>query len=255
MYTSRIRPTLSAAVLLAVTALGLSGCGAMEPTRLGAKLPVNEAQTDARQGGSDGSRGSPRNVTGAGAETGQGIAGDQKSRAEEEEERPPLDVPDEPYPKPKFPDPPPDDSDELDRIEFQLKKVAWTSAGFVAKAEEDCTIDADELMSVGEYNFDCSVSFADVTTKFAVTAVVKDKAVNWKYSVKKLPISEEKAVYEATRQSYKPAMVTCDIVDVEPVRVGQESGLTCWVTDVTDNRSSYRGLLEEDGTLAFQLPE
>lgn len=250
----RVTSRLSAAVPVLLGALlTVSGCGAMQSTGVGAKLPVNEAQL--AQGRSDGSTDtddSPREVTGAGTS----VEKPDEEEPSPEPKRPALDIPEEPYPAPDFPDPPAADSPELDRIEYVLKKVAWTSAGFVGEdTESDCSIDEDELIDTGTYDFTCSVSFAETTTTFDVHAEVQSKQVPWEYHVKKLPISEEKAVYEATRQAYKPAIVTCDIVDTELVRVGQESGLTCWVTDINDERSSYRGELQEDGTLAFPLTD
>lgn len=164
-----------------------------------------------------------------------------------------LDTADTPFPTPSFPDPPGKSSAELDRIGYQLRKVAWTSAGYVdPDTDTDCSVSEDDLIETGSYDFTCTVSFDDVKTSFAVTAKVKEKKVYWDYSAKKLPVSEKKATYELTRQAFEPARATCNLVGTEPVRVGDKKALRCWVTTADNTETTYEGELVPDGSLIFR---
>lgn len=165
-----------------------------------------------------------------------------------------LEQPSEEFPKPKLPKEPAEDSDELTHIVYLLETSAWTAAGVVDEdTETDCAIDSSDLVQEGKYDFGCEVSFSSgASVDYDVVAEVKDKKVLTTLDTESLPVSEEKAVHEATRQSYKPARVTCDILDVETVRVGKHDGFTCWVTDVENNRTAYQGEILEDGQLALR---
>lgn len=169
-----------------------------------------------------------------------------------------LEQPEHVYPDPKFPAAPKESEAELDRIEYILAKVAWSSAGVVDKdAETDCDISESKLIKVGDYKFDCTVSTSGVKPTFKVAAKVTSKQVELDWRASWLPVSEDKAVYEATRQAFRPARVTCDIVDVELVRVDKSDGLTCWVTDTHNKRTTYHGELVltkgESGDTKFVL--
>ncbi|GAB3401846.1 hypothetical protein [Flindersiella endophytica] len=155
-----------------------------------------------------------------------------------------LEQPADGYPDPKYPSPPKDSAAELDRIEYLLAKVAWSSAGVVDKGSEtDCDIAESKLIKVGTYKFDCTVATSGVKPTFKVTAKVSSKQLKLDWRASWLPVSEDKAVYEATRQAFRPARVTCDIVDIELVRVDKSDGVTCWVTDTHNKRTTYHGEL------------
>jgi hypothetical protein len=169
-----------------------------------------------------------------------------------------LEQPKSVYPDPKFPAAPKDSASELDRIEYLLARVAWSSAGVVHKdADTKCDISESKLIKVGTYKFDCTVSTSGVKPRFKVTAKVTSKQLKLDWRASWLPVSEDKAVYEATRQAFRPARVTCDIVDVELVRVDKSDGLTCWVTDTHNKRTTYHGKLvltkNESGDPKFVL--
>lgn len=165
-----------------------------------------------------------------------------------------LEQPDKEFGKPKLPEKPAEDSDELTHIVYLLESSSWTAAGMVDEehTETDCSISSSELTQEGSYDFGCTVSLAGAKIEYDVTAEVKDKKVPITLDTEKLPVSEEKAVHEATRQSFKPARVTCDIVGVEAIRVGKQDGFTCWVTDVENQRTTYFGEVMEDGQLALR---
>lgn len=168
-----------------------------------------------------------------------------------------LEQPKDEYPEPKYPAAPKESAAELERIEYLLAKVAWSSAGVVDKdAETDCDIRESDLIKVGSYKFDCEVGTSGVKVPFKVTAKVTQNALEWGFRAPWLPVSEQKAVYEAGRQAYRPARVTCDVVDVELVRVDKSDGMTCWVTDIHNKRTTYHGelvLAKEKGKTRFLL--
>ncbi|MFD2081431.1 hypothetical protein SAMN05421678_10673 [Actinopolymorpha cephalotaxi] len=166
----------------------------------------------------------------------------------------PLPRPTSTYPAPKLPSPPKDAAPELERIRYRLETIVWASAGEVDEkgTKSSCSKSEDDIIALGTYKFTCDVRLDDVRTTFAITATVKESEVNWGWSAAKLPVTEKKAVYEATRQAFRPARVTCDITDLEAVEVGTRTGLTCWVTDVYNERVTYHGKLLPNGALAFE---
>jgi hypothetical protein len=229
-------------IAAAIICLVVAGCGGELGASTGVReLPVNEGA---------GARPTP-----ATSETDSGPPGTNSAKqnpgADDKPSNQPaavtlkaLEQPENGYGDPKFPPAPKESASELDRIEYLLAKVAWSSAGIVDKdAETDCDISESKLIKVGTYKFDCTVSTSGVKPTFKVTAKVTSKqlALDWRASW--LPVSENKAIYEATRQAFRPARVTCDIVDIELVRVGKSDGLTCWVTDTHNKRTTYRGEL------------
>ncbi|WP_026256998.1 hypothetical protein [Actinopolymorpha alba] len=166
----------------------------------------------------------------------------------------PLPQPAETYAAPKMPAPPKDSEPELVRIRYALKKIVWSAVGEVNedKTSSSCTRSNNDLVRIGDYDFTCDVKFKGVRTRFKVTAEVKTSKVDWRWSAAELPVSESKAVYEVTRQAFKPARATCDLVDLELVKVGTQTGITCWVTDIYNERLAYRGKLLTDGAIAFR---
>ncbi|MET9023197.1 hypothetical protein ABZV93_24800 [Actinopolymorpha sp. NPDC004070] len=166
----------------------------------------------------------------------------------------PLPRPTSTYPAPKLPPPPKDEAPELERIKYKLETVVWASAGEVDQkgTRSSCSKSENDIIALGTYKFTCDVKLDDVQTRFAITATVKRSEVNWGWSAAKLPVAEKKAVYEATRQAFRPARVTCDVTDLEAVEVGTRTGLTCWVTDVYNENVTYHGKLLPNGALAFQ---
>jgi hypothetical protein len=244
------------AAVFGVACLVLTGCSELgASTGVGAaEVPVNEGAgakpkptTSQSDSGTPGTNPAKQNPG----------AGDDTPSAQAAISLAALEQPKEEYPDPKFPTAPKEDSAELERLEYALAKIAWTSAGLVdKKAKTDCDISEAKLIKVGTYNFGCEVSASGVKSTFKLTAKVTKDKLSWSWRAPWLPISEEKAVYEATRQSFKPARVTCDIVGVELVRVDKSEGLTCWVTDTTNKRTTYHGelvLAKQDGKLKFLL--
>jgi len=184
---------------------------------------------------------------------------DAKPRAQQTTSPPPvrlkpLEQPKEPFKTPPMPDPPGEKTQELDRIAYGLKKVVWESAGVVdpKTTKARCTVGENDIIKVATYKFRCDVSLWASSSRFYIRAKVSRTKVVWTWSARKLPVSEEKAVYEATRQSFKPARVTCDIIRLELVEVGNRHGFTCWVTDVYNESTTYHGELLPDGMLAFR---
>ncbi len=166
----------------------------------------------------------------------------------------PLPRPTSTYPAPKLPAAPKDEAPELERIRYKLETIVWAAAGEVDEkaTKSSCSKSENDIIALGTYKFTCDVKLDDVSTRFAITATVKKSEVNWGWTADKLPVTEKKAVYEATRQAFRPARVTCDVTDLEAVEVGTSSGLTCWVTDVYNERVTYHGKLLPNGALAFE---
>jgi hypothetical protein len=143
---------------------------------------------------------------------------------------------------------------ELSHIKYKLRTIVWNSAGVVdpKTTKVTCDVDEDDIIKIGTYDFGCRVTLWGSTTKFKVKAKVNESDVEWSWTATALPVSEQKAVYEATRQGFKPARVTCDIVGMKLVTVGVRDGFTCWVTDVYNENIPYRGELLPNGALAFR---
>jgi hypothetical protein len=165
----------------------------------------------------------------------------------------PLPQPSKTYPAPEMPKEPKETDPELDRITYRLKTIVWASAGEVEEKQttSTCSKSENDIIRVGSYKFTCDVKLSGVQTRFDISATVKESEVKWTWTADELPVTEKKAVYEATRQAFRPARVTCDVVDLELVKVGAQTGLTCWVTDVYNKQVSYRGKLLPTGALAF----
>ncbi|REF37818.1 hypothetical protein [Thermasporomyces composti] len=166
----------------------------------------------------------------------------------------PLPQPSETYPTPKMPKGPDKADPELSHIKYKLRTIVWNSAGVVdpKTTKVTCDVDEDDIIKIGTYDFSCRVTLWGSTTKFKVKAKVDESEVTWSWTATALPVSEQKAVYEATRQGWKPARVTCDIVGMKLVTVGVRDGFTCWVTNVLNESIPYRGELLPNGALAFR---
>jgi hypothetical protein len=234
---------LGAMCLLATTA---TGCGALGAD-LGAPL------TGPKDGQHRGDI-SPRRVAEPEIEPRAATPGATKAGPTPTVTLSPLPQPRKTFDTPRMPNAPSKTDTELMRIAYQLKTVVWESSGIVdpKTTKARCTKSADEIIQVGRYAFTCDVSLWGSSTEFKVRAKVNRSAVEWSWSAKRLPVSEDKAVHEATRQSFKPARVTCDVTKLELVEVGVERGLTCWVTDVYNKSTPYYGELLPDGALAFR---
>jgi hypothetical protein len=166
----------------------------------------------------------------------------------------PLPQPEKTFATPQMPKAPAKSDAELTRIAYQLKTEVWKSAGVVdpKTTKANCTVSENDIIQVGTYDFTCDVSLWGSSTRFGVRAKVTRSEVEASWTAKRLPVSEEKAIYEATRQSFKPARVTCDIIGLELVEVGNQNAFTCWVTDVYNESVTYRGELLPTGALAFR---
>jgi hypothetical protein len=244
-----------AAAIVSIACLVLTGCSELgASTGVGAEVPVNEgagAQLKPTPSQSDsGSPGTNPAKQNPGASENSPSSHATISLAA-------LDQPKSVFSEPKFPPPPKESAAELDRLEYELEKVVWASAGVVdKKAKTSCDIRETDLIKVGKLDFDCSVTSSGTKVNFKVNTTVTKSNLDWGWRAPWLPVSEDKAVYEATRQSFRPARVTCDIVGVELVRVDKSDGLTCWVTDIHNKRTTYRGELildKEKGKLKFLL--
>jgi hypothetical protein len=166
----------------------------------------------------------------------------------------PLPQPKETFANPSMPKPPAKSDTELTRIAYQLKTEVWRSAGVVdpKTTKANCTVSENDIIQVGTYDFTCDVSLWGSSTRFGVRAKVSRSEVEASWTAKRLPVSEKKAIYEVTRQSFKPARVTCDIIGLELVEVGNRNAFTCWVTDVYNEAVTYKGELLPAGALAFR---
>jgi hypothetical protein len=166
----------------------------------------------------------------------------------------PLPQPTKTFATPQLPKAPAKSDTELSRIAYQLKTEVWTSAGVVdpKTTKADCNVSENDIIRVGTYDFTCDVSLWASSTRFSVHAKVSRSEVQARWTAKRLPVSEQKAIYEATRQSFKPARVTCDIIGLELVEVGNRNAFTCWVTDIYNEAVTYKGELLQAGALAFR---
>ena len=239
----RVLTALTAMCMLAATA---TGCGA-----IGADLggSLNGSKDGQHRGDI-----SPRRVAEPDLEAKAATPGVTKAGPTPTVTLSPLPQPQKTFVTPRMPKAPSKTDTELMRIAYQLKTVIWESSGIVdpETTKAQCTKSADEIIKVGRYVFSCDVSLWSSSTEFKIRAKVNRSDVEWSWSADKLPVSEDKAVHEATRQSFKPARVTCDVIKLELVEVGVPNGLTCWVTDVYNKSTPYRGELLPDGALAFR---
>lgn len=167
---------------------------------------------------------------------------------------PALVQPTKAYPNPKVPDPPKDDTPELTRLSYSLKKIAWNSLGtYDKKAKTDCDISESKLAEPGEHSFACDVMLTGgITVRYEIDATVGTSKVNLNWKATYLPVSKPKALHELTRQAYKPAKVACSMEALKLIKIGEDKGLTCSVTDVTGAQTTYLGELLKDGSLIFQ---
>lgn len=241
--TIRLRDLLMTVVLATFVVAALTGC---DQIRSAANVgpPTNESKNTAKGDIS------PRRL----AQPSRSGGRSTKPTATPTVTLSPLPQPHETFVTPKLPAPPAKSDSELVQIAYQLKTVVWKSAGIVdpKTTKAHCSRSENEIIQVGSYKFTCNVTLWGSSTAFRVAAKVGASDVKWSWSAVKLPVSEKKAVYEATRQGFKPARVTCDIVKLELVEVGKPGGLTCWVTDVYNKSTPYRGELLPNGSLAFR---
>jgi len=79
------------------------------------------------------------------------------------------------------------------------------------------------------------------------------KHITWDFKVARLPVTEKKVEYEASRQSFKPARVTCDIDGTELVPLGDPNAITCWVAQTDNTSVAYHGGLDDSGVITFTL--
>jgi hypothetical protein len=167
---------------------------------------------------------------------------------------PALEQPSKAYPNPKVPDPPKDDTPELTRLSYSLKKIAWNSLGtYDKKAKTDCDISESKLAEPGDHSFACDVMLTGgITVRYEIDATVGTSKVNLNWKATYLPVSKPKALHELTRQAYKPAKVACSMEELKLIKVGENKGLSCSVTDVTGAETTYVGELLKDGSLIFQ---
>ncbi len=166
----------------------------------------------------------------------------------------PMVQPTKPYTLPSMP-PKPAKADELTLVGYGVKRVVWTSEGFVdPKTSAACdTTNAKLVVEKASLRFDCVVTAGGVRTAFAITSKTGAKHITWDFKVARLPVTEKKVEYEASRQSFKPARVTCDIDGTELVPLGDPNAITCWVAQTDNTSVAYHGGLDDSGVITFTL--
>jgi hypothetical protein len=166
----------------------------------------------------------------------------------------PMSQPTKPYGLPKMPAKPAN-ADELMSIGYDLERVVWASSGVVdPKTAVTCaTTNAKLVVDKAALRFDCVVTAGGVKTTFAVTSTTGAKKIGWDFKVARLPVTEKKVVYEASRQAFRPARVTCDIDDTELVPLGDPNAITCWVAQPDNTSVTYHGGLDDSGVITFTL--
>jgi hypothetical protein len=166
----------------------------------------------------------------------------------------PMVQPTKPYGLPTMPAKPAN-ADELTMIGYGLERVVWASAGVVdPKTKVSCaTTNAKLVVDKAALRFGCVVSAGGVKTTFAVASTTGAEKISWHFTVARLPVTEKKVVYEASRQAYRPARVTCDIEDTELVTLGDPNAITCWVAQPDNTSVTYHGGVDDSGVITFAL--
>jgi len=162
--------------------------------------------------------------------------------------------PTKPYPLPSMPAKPAK-ADELELIGYGVKRIVWASEGVVdPKASAVCdTTNAKLVVEQASLHFGCVVTAGGVRTTFAITSKTGAKHITWDFKVAQLPVAEKKVEYEASRQAFKPARVTCDTDGTELVPLGDPSAITCWVAQTDNTSVTYEGGLDDSGVITFAL--
>jgi hypothetical protein len=162
--------------------------------------------------------------------------------------------PTKPYGLPKMPAKPAN-ADELTSIGYGVERIVWASAGVVdPKTAVTCTTtNAKLVVDKAALRFDCVVTAGGVRTTFAITSKTGADKISWDFTVARLPVTEKKVAYEASRQAFKPARVTCDIDGTELVPLGDPNAITCWVAQPDNTSVTYRGGLDDSGVITFAL--
>ena len=109
------------------------------------------------------------------------------------------------------------------------------------------------MVEKASLHFGCVVTAGGVRTTFAITSTTGAKHITWDFKVAQLPVAEKKVEYEASRQAFKPARVTCDIDGTELVPLGDPSAITCWVAQTDNTSVAYQGGLDGSGVITFTL--
>jgi hypothetical protein len=166
----------------------------------------------------------------------------------------PMVQPTKPYGLPKMPAKPAN-ADELTSIGYGVERIVWASAGVVdPKTTVSCaTTNAKLVVDKATLRFDCVVTAGGLKTTFAITSTTGAQKISWDFKVARLPVTEKKVVYEASRQAYKPARVTCDIEGTELVPLGDPKAITCWVAQPDNTSVTYLGGLDDSGVITFAL--
>lgn len=166
----------------------------------------------------------------------------------------PMVVPTKPYPVPSMPAKPAK-TDELTSIGYGVKRVAWASAGTVdpTTSAACATTNAKLVVEKAALRFDCVVTAGGIRTTFAITSTTGAEHITWNFKVARLPVTEKKVEYEASRQAFKPARVTCDVDGTELVPLGDPDAITCWVAQTDNTSVTYHGGLDANGVITFAL--
>jgi hypothetical protein len=166
----------------------------------------------------------------------------------------PMEQPTKPYPLPKMPAKPAK-ADELALIGYGVERIVWASAGTVdPKTSVACaTTNAKLVVEKASLTFDCVVTASGVRTRFAISSRTGAQHITWKFKVDRLPVTVKKVEYEASRQAFKPARVTCDLDGTELVPLGDPNAITCWVAQTDNTSVAYRGGLDDSGVITFAL--
>lgn len=166
----------------------------------------------------------------------------------------PMLQPTSPYPLPSMPAKPAK-ADELTSIGYGVERIVWASAGTVdPKSAVACsTTNAKLVVEKALLRFDCVVTASGVRTTFAISSTTGAKHISWKFKVARLPVTSNKVQYEASRQAYKPARITCDVDGTALVPLGDPKAITCWVAQTDNTSVAYHGGLDDSGIITFTL--
>jgi hypothetical protein len=150
--------------------------------------------------------------------------------------------------------PSPKKADELETLGYRLERVVWASLGTVdPKTHVACDTTNDKLVTVkAALTFHGDVKARGTTTRFVVTTKTGTTSIDWTFKVEKLPMTTKKIEYEAARQAFEPARVTCDVDGTELVPVGVPTAVTCWVAQTDNTSVAYRGGLDATGVITFR---
>lgn len=163
---------------------------------------------------------------------------------------PPLEQPAE-WEDPELLEHPGEDATTYEQLEYEMVNQVWVAAGIRAATEVTCDVDQDELLIPGDYEYECITTYNGVDVPYAVTTTTTDETSTSYHTTDFLPITREKATHELTRQALEPAEVSCEMDDIQLVRLDDPEALLCEVADIRDETTLYYGEISGNGGVFF----